>query len=103
MIMFVYNVTIKVAHPIAQDWLHWLQQEHISEMIATGCFSQATTLQLVENTDEEGITYAVQYQAASRADYDRYMAEFAPAMRQKGLEKWGDNFIAFRTLMKIVD
>jgi hypothetical protein len=101
--MLIYNVTIKVAHAIAHDWLQWLQQEHIPDMIATGCFDQATTLQLLENTDEEGLTYAVQYRAASRADYDRYMTEFAPAMRQKGLEKWGENFIAFRTLMKIVD
>jgi hypothetical protein len=31
------------------------------------------------------------------------LTEFAPEMRQKGLDKWGDRFIAFRTLMKIVD
>ncbi len=101
--MYIYNVTIKVAHAIAEDWLQWLKRDHIPEMIATGCFSEATVLQLLENTDEEGVTYAVQYHAATRADHERYLAEFAAAMRQKGLEKWGDNFIAFRTLMQIVD
>ncbi|MFM7646432.1 MAG: DUF4286 family protein [Sphingomonadales bacterium] len=101
--MYIYNVTIKVTHAIAADWLRWLRQEHIPEMIATGCFDKATLLQLVENTDEEGLTYAVQYRAVHRVDYDQYVAEFAPQMRQKGLDKWGDNFIAFRTLMEIVD
>jgi hypothetical protein len=101
--MYIYNVTIKVAHAIAVEWLRWLQQEHIPDMIATGCFDKATILKLVENTDEEGVTYAVQYQALERADYDLYVAEFAPKMRQKGLDKWGENFIAFRTLMEIVD
>ncbi|MFM8806808.1 MAG: DUF4286 family protein [Sphingomonadales bacterium] len=101
--MYVYNVTIKVAHTIAADWLRWLREEHIPEMIATGCFDKATILQLLENTDEEGATYAVQYRALHHADYERYLAEFAPGMRQKGLDKWGENFIAFRTLMQIVD
>jgi hypothetical protein len=72
-------------------------------MIATGCFDKATILQLLENTDEEGATYAVQYHALHRADHERYLAEFAPSMRQKGLDKWGENFIAFRTLMQIVN
>jgi hypothetical protein len=101
--MYIYNVTVKVAHAIAADWLRWLQKEHIPEMIATGCFENATVLQLLENTDEEGPTYAVQYRARQRADYERYLAECAPAMRQKGLDKWGEHFIAFRTLMQIVD
>lgn len=101
--MYIYNVTIKVAHAIAADWLCWLQDEHIPEMIGTGCFDKATILQLLENTDEEGVTYAVQYHAIHRADYERYLAEFAPGMRQKGLDKWGENFIAFRTLMQIVN
>lgn len=101
--MYLYNVTIKVSHAIAADWLHWLRQEHIPEMIATGCFDKATLLKLLENTDEEGMTYAVQYRARAREDYERYLTEFAQGMRQKGLEKWGENFIAFRTLMEIVD
>jgi len=101
--MLLYNVTIKVSHFIAPEWLRWLQQEHIPEMIATGCFNKATVLRLLEDTDEEGVTYAVQYQALHQADYEHYLAEFAPGMRQKGLDKWGENFIAFRTLMEIVD
>jgi hypothetical protein len=101
--MYIYNVTIKVAHAIVADWLVWLREEHIPEMIATGCFDKATILQLLENTDEEGATYAVQYHALHRADHERYLAEFAPSMRQKGLDKWGENFIAFRTLMQIVN
>lgn len=101
--MYLYNVTIKVELDIANDWLRWLQQVHIPEMIATGCFDSATTLRLLENTDEDGVTYAVQYRAPAKADYERYIAEFAPSMQQKGLDKWGEKFIAFRTLMQIVD
>lgn len=98
----VYNVTIKVSHAIQADWLRWMQEEHLDEVVATGCFTQARLLHLIESDDEEGVTYAAQYEAVSRDDYDRYIREHADALRKKGYDRWGDGFIAFRTLMQVL-
>jgi hypothetical protein len=101
--MIIYNVTIKVANVIAVEWLQWLQDEHIPEVVNTGCFTKATVLHLFEMDDTESITYAVQYHAESRAGYHRYIEIFADTMRKKSFDKWGDRFIAFRTVMQIVN
>lgn len=98
----IYNVTIKVSHAIQADWLRWMQEEHLDEVVATGCFTQARLLHLVEADDEEGVTYAAQYEAASKDDYDRYIQVHADALRKKGYDRWGDGFIAFRTLMQVI-
>ncbi len=100
--MLIYNVTVKVEHAIATGWLDWMQKEHIPDMINTGCFTHATMLHLYEQDDEEGITYAIQYHALSQPLYEKYIEEFAPILRKKAQEKWGDHFIAFRSVMKIV-
>ncbi len=100
--MIVYNVTTKVNHAIAADWLRWLKEEHIPDLVNTGCFTHAVILHLVESDDEEGITYAVQYHAESRALYNRYMEKYSGVMRQKAMDKWGNGFISFRTLMHLV-
>jgi hypothetical protein len=100
--MIVYNVTSKVSHAIAADWLTWLKAEHIPDLVNTGCFTHAVILHLLEADDEEGITYAVQYHAESRALYNRYMDQFSAEMRKKAIDKWGDKVIAFRTLMQLV-
>ena len=100
--MIIYNVTIKVEHSIVQDWLAWLKEEHIPEMISTGCFTNATILRLLEVDDTEGPTYAVQYHAASNDLYNNYIENFSDEMRKKGAEKWGSRFIAFRSVMQIV-
>lgn len=100
--MIIYNVTIKVEHSIAAAWLTWLKEEHIPDIIATGCFTHATILHLLEADDTEGITYAVQYHAESKALYNRYIEQFSDEMRKKGIDKWGTKFIAFRSVMQLV-
>ncbi len=101
--MFIYNVTIKVHDSIKEEWLSWLQKEHIPEVIQTGCFTEALVLRLLETDDTEGPTYAVQYKADSKALYNRYIEKYAGLMRQKSFDKWGDQFIAFRSMMQVVN
>ena len=101
--MIVYNVTIKVTHAIHTDWLQWLQSEHIPAIIKTGCFTKAIILQLMEVDDSEGPTYAVQYFAESKGLYNNYIENHSVEMRQKSFDKWGDQFIAFRSIMKVIN
>jgi len=101
--MIIYNVTVKVNHSIAESWIKWLKEEHIPAIINTGCFSHATILHLIEAGDEEGITYAIQYYTAGKELYTRYIENFADEMRKRAIDKWGDNFIAFRTVMQVVN
>jgi hypothetical protein len=101
--MIVYNVTIKVNQTVADEWLHWLQTEHIPEVVATGCFTHATVLRLLEVDDTEGPTHTVQYFAESKALYNQYIQSYAAPLREKSFAKWGDKFIAFRSVMQVVN
>jgi len=101
--MIIYNVTTKADHSIAVEWLQWLKEEHIPEMIATGCFTHATVLQLIDIDQTDGPTYAVQYHSASKELYNLYIQEYAGAIRKKVTGKWGNKVISFRTVMKVVN
>lgn len=100
--MIIYNVTTKVDYAVADAWLQWLQEEHIPEIIQTGCFTHATILQLLESDESEGPTYAIQFHADSKALYNRYIRDYAAEKQKKALEKWGNKFIAFRSVMQVV-
>jgi hypothetical protein len=101
--MVIYNVTNKVDKSISAGWLHWLQQEHIPEMIKTGCFTHATILHLYEMDDSDGITYAVQYHTIKKDLYTRYIEKYAGIMQKKSKDKWGEKIISFRTVMQVVN
>lgn len=101
--MITYNVTIKIADEIERDWLQWMKTEHISQVLGTSMFDSATFYELLEPVDEDGKTYVVQYVTDSESRYQQYIDEFAPKLRDDGYRKFGDRFIAFRSLMRTVD
>ena len=76
---------------------------HVPEVLATNCFTKATIVRLLEIDDSEGPTYAVQYLAESKASYNLYIEKYAGLLRQKSFERWGGQFIAFRSLMHVVN
>lgn len=101
--MIIYNVTTKLDHSIAAEWLLWIRNEHIPDITGTGCFSHAVVLRLIEVDETEGPTYAVQYHATNKTSYNRYIGEFADEMRKKAMDKWGNRFISFRSVLEVVD
>ena len=97
--MIVYNVTYKVRWNILDKWLAWQQSVHISAHMATGLFDDHRFFRLLEQDEEEGPTYIIQYFTTSLERYRQFMIEFAPALQRVSWDMWGDGFIAFRTLM----
>ena len=100
--MFIYNVTVRIDWSIHDAWVKWMLNEHFTEMINTGCFTQAQLLRLLETDETEGPTYAAQYFAENKNDYNSYVSIYSGKIRKKYSEKWGDRFVAFRTLMQVV-
>jgi hypothetical protein len=100
--MIVYNITCKVRWGILEGWLGWQLEEQIPATLATGLFDDHRLYRLLEQDEEEGPTFVIQFLTSSRERYYRFSSEFEPRLKQVGWEKWGDGFIAFRTLMESV-
>lgn len=101
--MIVYNVTIKIDKPIEVEWLKWHRNEHIPEVMSTGLFHDYKLFRLLEEDEEDSTTYVTQYFTSSIEHYKKYVEQYSTLLRQKTLEKWADRFIAFRSVMEIVN
>ncbi|MES1216052.1 MAG: DUF4286 family protein [Bacteroidota bacterium] len=101
--MIVYNISFKINPDIETEWVQWQQQEHIPEIMAYGQFTDFKFYRLLEPEQEDGLVYIVQYFSHSLDNYYHHINNIAPIYQQKALEKWGEQFIAFRTLMQVVN
>jgi hypothetical protein len=101
--MICYNITIKIDPQIEQEWIKWQKEEHIPGIMSTGLFNEYKFFKLLDQDESEGLTYIVQYFSSSIEQYKKYIQQFAPLLREKAFAKWGDRFIAFRTVMEVVN
>ncbi len=100
--MFIYNVTVNISEDVHQEWLRWMRERHIPDVMKTGCFIDSQMVKVLY-TEEEGHTYSIQYKFLEMADIERYQKEFAPRLQSEHAQKFKDKYAAFRTLLQIMD
>jgi hypothetical protein len=98
--MMIYNVTVKIDSKIAGEWLAWMQDIHIPEVLQTGCFSGHDIMQLKYPKDDEGKTFAIQYYCDNMEQLELYHRDFAAKLQQSHSEKYGSGVAAFRTILE---
>ncbi len=75
-----YEVAVDVAEGNSAEFVEYMTERHIAEVVATGCFLKASFI-----TAGEG-HFRTTYEAASRDDLERYLREHANALRRDFLE-----------------
>lgn len=100
--MYIYNVTTNVEDSVHEEWVQWMQQTHIPDMLATGKFTKARMVKVIVEEEMGGQTYSVQYFTDSKATLNKYYAENAPVLRREVLKKFADKLISFRTELQII-
>lgn len=100
--MIIYNVTINIHEEIHDQWLLWMNNTHIPDIMATGKFLSARLVRVHTDQPLEGIAFAAQYTAKDLQTLHSYYAEDAPRLRQEGLKMWGDQALYFRTELEVL-
>ena len=95
--MFIYNVTTHVEPTIESQWLDWMDQEHVPQMIQTGKFKKAIIFKVITENDLGGVSYATQYHCSDRTIFDSYQKEDANRLKKHALDKFGECILSFRT------
>jgi hypothetical protein len=99
--MIIYNVTINIQEDIHDEWVAWMKQEHIPDMLGTGKFSKALMTRVLVKEEMGGITYSVQYTTKSKEVLQKYYEEDAEKLRAKSRPFEG-KFVAFRTELEVI-
>lgn len=101
--MIIYNVTINIDESVHDKWLEWMKKKHINDVLASGQFISARLVKVLVDEEMGGETYSVQYLAPSRESLENYYKNFAPKLRQEGLQLFGDKMLAFRTELEVLN
>ena len=99
--MIIYNVTVNVENSIVEDWIEWMQDVHIPQMISTGCFTEAKLQKLVLDKQDEK-TFAIAYKCFSIKELKKYQTKYASTLQAEHIKRYKDKVLAFPTVLDVI-
>ncbi len=97
--MYIYNVTVNIEDDTHDEWLAWMKETHIPDVMDTGMFISNRILEVMVE-GENGRTYSIQYEVKDMETLALYQEVYAPKLQQEHKDKFEGKFVAFRTLLR---
>ncbi|MDB5228437.1 MAG: hypothetical protein JWN78_2630 [Bacteroidota bacterium] len=100
--MYIYSVTIHIDKNTEDEWLVFMKEKHIGDVLAAGYFKSCSMRKVLNENDDQHITYNLEYGVETKDDYNAYRQFVAPALQAELMEKFNGKFSAERLFYKIV-
>ncbi len=100
--MFIYNVTTNVDESINEEWLTWMHDKNMPDMLETGKFISAKLCHVLVKEDMGGITYAVQYTAKTKKDIQDFLTNHSYKFKEEEMKKFSGKYGTFTTELKVI-
>jgi len=100
--MIIFNDTVIVEESVHQEWLKWMQEVYIPEVMATGNFKSYQVLNVIDSPNE-GVTYCIQYNAETLTDFNQFYTKHLHRLQALHNNEFKDHFVIFNTLMQTVE
>mmetsp|Transcript_38947 Transcript_38947/g.86626 ORF Transcript_38947/g.86626 Transcript_38947/m.86626 type:complete len:111 (-) Transcript_38947:803-1135(-) len=103
----MYEINLQVDTEIRTEYLDWLKK-HVQEMLQFDGFrsvevQEVVTGDLLDDSRQGHQTlFSVRYNLRDQTALDNYLNHHAPAMRQQGLDAFGNRFTARRRVLQAV-
>ncbi len=100
--MYIYNITTNIEEGIHREWVHWMKETHIPDVLATGKFLSAKMCKVLVEEEMGGMTYSVQFTTVSKETLQKYYDEDASRLREDAHLRFPNQFVSFRTELEVV-
>jgi len=100
--MILYNVTVNIDVTVEEEWVNWMKETHIPNVMATGLFNDHKLYKLLHEVEEGGVNYSVQYFADNMEKINEYQRDHAAELQAEVKEKYEGRYAIFRSLLELV-
>lgn len=100
--MIIYNVTVSIDESIHEDWLQWMREVHIPDVMATGHFIESR-ISRIHAEEQGGLSFAITYVSNSLDEIEQYQKNHAPRLQRDHSGRYAGKFAAFRTYLELIE
>ncbi len=99
----LYNETFKVEETIATEWLTWMKETQIPNILKTGLFESFQINKLLFTEEDGGVTFAIQFICQNMHNMQMYQRNHVNHFQTAMQADFKDKYVVFRTLMEIIE
>lgn len=98
--MIIYSVSIQINKEVEEEWLAYMTNEHIDDVMKTGYFEKVDFRKIVFPADEKQGHYSIEYYCATMQALEDYQKYEAPRLQAEHTEKFAGQFSGSRKYME---
>lgn len=100
--MLLYNVTVGIDKQIEDEWIAWIKEKHIPDVMATGFFVDWKFYKVLHDQDDGNVSYSIQFFADTINQVTTYLEQFAPPIVAEHRTRFHNRHVTFMTLLEEV-
>ena len=101
--MILYNITFNIEPEIQQEWLAWMKKYYFPYILSTKLFADLKIYRLLNEIENQGITYSIQFFSDSLENVNTYLEEYASNIVAEHNEAFKHRHVSFMTILEHVE
>ncbi|HSP87798.1 MAG TPA: DUF4286 family protein [Ignavibacteriaceae bacterium] len=99
--MIIYSVTIYIKKDVEDEWLNWMKNIHIQDVIDTSHFNSYKIYKvIIPSHSPDETTYCINYDCKSIDDYTIYLEKHASRLQREHTVKFQNKVKVARAVME---
>lgn len=101
--MILYNITFNIEPEIESEWINWMKDNYFTFVLNTDLFFDVKMFRLLNETENQGLTYSVQFFTDSIDKAEIYLEKYATKIFNAHNEAFRHKHVSFMTLLESID
>ncbi len=101
--MILYNITFNIEPEIKDEWFDWMQKYYFPFVMEKGPFLEYKIFRLLTETENDGLTYSVQFFSNSLEKVNFYLENYASKIVEAHNLAFKYRHVSFMSILESVD
>ena len=98
--MIISNITYSIDKTLEQDFLAWLKDVHIPDVMMTLKPKSYRIMRLLTEIENAGATFSVQYNFDNLSDFEQFENEFQKDLDYEIYKRYNGHYVFFPSLLE---
>lgn len=99
--MYIYNITFNIDESIQKEWLEWIKDSFIPEMLLDETITKFVLSQIMVSEEMGGITYSLQFSVTTAQNLEELLKK-DPKNIPFQSQRFSEKQVYFSTGMKVI-